>query len=162
MARSSMGGQMLSFPDGLRDRQKRLRGHHSPGIFRARCPIEHLLGGRLGICMVSAGHFEKQNTDQYRIDADIVADRGAQLPRAAERAGCLRRSVAFGSEARLAEQPLQREFLLRSLWRFGELRQLCEAGRQVADRLQIGRASCRVLAGPEPIVTAGPGTPASL
>jgi hypothetical protein len=51
----------------------------------------------------------------------------------------------------LAEQPLQRQLLLRPIRRIAELRHLREAGRQMADRLLIGRTPDRSLAGCEPI-----------
>jgi len=122
----------------LAESHRHVSGDESRGVVRPVCPIEKLFGGHQGICVIPAAHLKQPNANQYRTDAVVVADRRAQLPCPAESVARFGRGIAFGGKARLAERPLQCEFLPRALWCIGELRQLGEAGHQVSGCLQVG------------------------
>ena len=101
--------------------------------------MQHLVGGYLGFLEPSRAPFDDDNALQHREDAQVIVSRGTQLARPAERTVGLRCAQSPDVKIGLAEKPLQRKLLFRSLRRLGQLFQLPEAGGQVPDRLLIGR-----------------------
>ena len=103
------------------DSDRTVRGNASPGVSAPPCPFEEFVGGRFGIFMISGGEPKDPNPKQDRANAVVTTDHGAQLARPAKRLDYSGRGVASGCHVRLAEQPLDRQLLLRPVRRLGKL-----------------------------------------